>query len=62
MRQSVINGQAAARVKLWSSGTTQIWVWDRMIYDLTQGDNLISINTGGRIMMDHVNVLYAGQN
>ncbi len=55
-----INGQAAGCVKLWNSGTAKTWVWDRMICDLHKGDNLISIKTGGRILVDHVNILYAG--
>jgi len=59
---AVINGQHAGTVKLWNSGTRQSWVWDRTMVDLLQGDNIISIKAGGRILMDHVNILYAGQN
>jgi hypothetical protein len=59
---ATINGRKAGAVKLWNSGTSKTWVWDRMMVDLRQGDNVISIKAGGRILADHVNVLYAGQN
>jgi hypothetical protein len=57
-----VNGQAAGTVKLWDSGTAESWVWDRVTVDLRQGDNVISVKAGGRILMDHMNILYAGQN
>lgn len=56
-----INGHDAGRVKLWNSGTSQTWVWDRMIADLQKGENAISVKAGGRILVDHMNVLYTGQ-
>ena len=59
---ATINGQNAGHVRLWNSGTAKTWVWDRMIVDLQKGANTISIKTGGRILVDHVNVLYAGPN
>lgn len=58
---ATVNGQAAGCVKLWHSGTPRTWVWDRMIVDLYKGNNIISIKAGGRILMDHVNILYAGE-
>jgi len=57
-----VNEKNAGCVKLWNTGTSKTWVWDRLIVDLKEGDNTIRIQADGRIMMDHVNVLYAGQN
>jgi hypothetical protein len=56
-----INGEQAGAVLLWDSGTSDSWVWDRLVVDLAEGLNTIGIKAGGRIMMDHVNILYAGQ-
>ena len=56
-----INGQSTSDILLWSSGTSRTWVWDRAIVDLDEGEHAISVRSGGRILMDHVNVIYAGQ-
>ncbi len=56
-----VNGKDAGVVTLWDSGTSHSWVWDRLIVDFEQGKNALSIQAGGRILMDHVNILYAGQ-
>ena len=57
-----VNGLDAGFVKLWNTGTSDSWAWDRALVDLKQGKNSLRIQAGGRIMMDHVNVLYAGRN
>ena len=57
-----INGRDAGSVRLWDTGTSKTWAWDRLLVDLEEGDNAIRIQANGRIMMDHVNVLFAGQN
>ena len=57
-----VNDEDAGSVKLWDTGTSKTWAWDRLLVDLREGDNAIGVQANGRIMMDHVNVLYAGQN
>jgi hypothetical protein len=56
-----INGQPAGHVKLWNSGTAQTWVWDRMLIDLQKDENVIIIKAGGRIHLDHMNILSTGK-
>jgi hypothetical protein len=56
-----INGNKAGSVMLWDTGTSRTWAWDRLTVDLKEGNNQIRIQANGRIMMDHVNILYAGQ-
>lgn len=55
-----VNGKNAGSVLLWDTGTSKTWAWDRLTVDLEEGDNVISIQADGRILMDHVNVLRAG--
>ena len=57
-----VNGKSAGTVLLWDTGTSRTWAWDRLTVDLTEGDNVISVQSDGRILMDHVNVLSAGRN
>ncbi|MHC4431967.1 MAG: carbohydrate-binding protein, partial [Planctomycetota bacterium] len=57
-----VNGKNAGSVLLWDTGTSRTWAWDRLTVDLAEGDNVISVQSDGRILMDHVNVLSAGQN
>jgi hypothetical protein len=57
-----VNGLDAGSVQLWNTSTSDSWAWDRALVDLKQGKNSLRIQGGGRIMMDHVNVLYAGSN
>jgi len=57
-----VNGKSAGSVLLWDTGTSKTWAWDRLAVDITEGDNAIRIQSDGRILVDHVNVLYAGQN
>lgn len=57
-----VNGQDAGSVRLWETGTTESWAWDRVLCNFNKGDNSIRIQAGGRIIMDHLNVLFAGQN
>ena len=57
-----VNGTDAGSVRLWNTGTSNTWAWDRLLVDLKEGDNAIRVQADGRIMMDHVNVLFAGQN
>ncbi len=54
-----VNGKKAGCVTLWDTGSSRTWAWDRLSVDLEEGDNAISIQTDGRILMDHVNVLSA---
>jgi hypothetical protein len=49
-------------VWLWDTGTSKAWAWDRLTVDLKEGDNQIYVQANGRIMMDHVNIHYVGQN
>jgi hypothetical protein len=56
-----VNSEDAGCVTLWNTGTPRTWVWDRLTVDLKRGKCSISVQVDGRIMMDHVNVLYAGQ-
>jgi hypothetical protein len=56
-----VNSEDAGCVTLWNTGTPRTWVWDRLTVDLKKEGNSISVQVDGRIMMDHVNVLYAGQ-
>ena len=56
-----VNAGDAGSVELWETGSPNSWVWDRLTVDLKQGKNTISIQTDGRIMIDHLNVLDAGQ-
>jgi hypothetical protein len=58
----MINGKDAGSVWLWDSGTSKAWAWDRLTVDLKEGDNQICVQANGRIMMDHVNIHYVGQN
>ena len=57
-----VNGVDACLVTLWSMGIGDAWVWDRGIVDLDHGQQSISINVGGQLYLDHVNILYAGPN
>ena len=57
-----VNGENAGSVLLWDTGTSRTWAWDRLTVDLAEGDNVVSVQSDGRILMDHVNVLSAGQN
>jgi len=57
-----VNGANAGYVLLWNTGTSKTWAWDRRTVDLAEDDNVISVQSDGRILMDHVNVLSAGQN
>mgnify|MGYP000394862947 CR=1 FL=1 len=57
----MINGKDAGSVLLWDTGTSKTWAWDRLTVDLREGDNQIRIQAAGRIMMDHVNLHYIGQ-
>jgi hypothetical protein len=53
-----INGHNVGHVLLWDTGTSRTWAWDRLTVDLKEGDNQICIQANGRIMMDHMNVLF----
>lgn len=55
-----INDQPVDVLQLWSSGTQASWVWDRLLVDVGEGENTISVKVNGRILMDHINILYAG--
>jgi hypothetical protein len=55
-----VNAQDAGRVTLWDTGTPRNWGWDRLTVDLKKGKCSISVQADGVIMMDHVNLLYAG--
>lgn len=57
-----VNEEEAGSVTLWDTGTPRNWGWDRLTVDLQKGKNSISVQSDGRIMMDHMNVLYTGQN
>jgi hypothetical protein len=57
-----VNEKRAGSVLLWNTGTSQTWAWDRLSVDLKQGDNTFRVQANGRILLDHVNVLFAGQN
>ena len=57
-----VNGKKAGSVILWDTGTSKTWAWDRLTVDIAEGDNVVSVQSGGHILMDHVNVLPAGQN
>ncbi|MHC4299671.1 MAG: carbohydrate-binding protein, partial [Planctomycetota bacterium] len=59
---ATLNGRNAGSVLLWDTGTSKTWAWDRLTVDLAEGDNVISVQSDGRILMDHVNVLSAGHN
>jgi len=54
-----VNGKNTGSVLLWDTGSSKTWAWDRLTVDLTEGDNVISVQADGRILMDHVNVLCA---
>ncbi len=54
-----VNGKYMGFVSLWNSGTTQTWVWDRMAVDMQRGENVISVQAGGRIHLDSMNLLGA---
>ena len=56
-----VNGKSAGYVTLWDTGTSRTWAWDRLSVDLKAGENTISVQSDGRILMDHVNVLRASQ-
>jgi hypothetical protein len=53
-----VNGKDSGSIKLWNTGTTRSWAWDRLSVNLQKGDNTIRIQSTGRIMMDHMNVLH----
>jgi hypothetical protein len=53
-----VNDSDAGSVLLWDTGTSRTWAWDRLTVDLKEGDNQIRIQVNGRIMMDHMNVLF----
>ena len=57
-----VNAKDVGQVKLWDTGTARTWVWDRLSVDLEEGKCSISVQADGRIMIDHVNVLYTGRN
>jgi len=56
-----VNNEPAGDVLLWLSGSPGTWGWDRLVVELKEGENNISARAGGRILLDHVNVLYAGE-
>ncbi|MBN1482111.1 carbohydrate-binding family 6 protein [candidate division KSB1 bacterium] len=57
----VIHGKAAVDLMLWNTGSSETWAWDRVAVDFIEGTNKLTLSAGGRIKMDHVNILYAGE-
>lgn len=57
----VVNDRKVGDLLLWNSGGPDSWVWDRILVDLNAGENRLSVVAGGRIMLDHINVLFDGR-
>jgi hypothetical protein len=51
-----INNAPSSEIILWSSGSAENWVWDKIEVKLSKGDHSISIKIPEEIILDHLNI------
>lgn len=53
----IINDIQAGNLTFWMTGTSDSWVWDRIIVNLKKGKNTIKITPEGFVQLDHLNII-----
>jgi hypothetical protein len=55
-----VNGVDSEEIVFWNTGGSSTWAWDRKPVKLRKGQNSISLFPMGRLLIDHINLLYSG--